>query len=338
MGAVMAETKVLNGTQGGVRRTNVGRRQKAPAKSPAPKPATRVKPVVEKRPIDVNWVAWAVAIFLAGVWAYWPTLVEIVKAWNNDREYSHGYLVVPVALGFLYARRTSYPGIGPAAYGLGFGLFGLAMLMRYLGALFFYEFVDGYSILFWLAGSVAILGGAKFLWWSLPSIGFLFFMIPLPFGIATAMSAPLQRVSTKVTCWALQVLGEPAFAEGNVVLIGDVKLEVAQACSGLSLFTQFIALSYAYIVLFRRPWWEKLCLVAAIAPIAIIANSTRIVVVGLVDLYSTYSHVAVDDFVGKYVMIPLAAAMFGGLLWYMSVLIREEEVMDMSFLVRDVEA
>jgi exosortase len=151
------------------------------------------------------------------------------------------------------------------------------------------------------------------------------------------MSAPLQRVSTKLTCWALQLLGEPAFSEGNVVLIGDVKLEVAQACSGLSLFTQFVALSYAYIVLFRRPWWEKVCLIGAIAPIAILANSARIVVVGLVDLYSSYSHVAVDDFVGKYIMIPLAAAMFGGLLWYLSVLIREEEVMDMSYLVRDVE-
>lgn len=337
MGAVMAETKVLNEADGAKKRANIGRRQKAPAKAAAPK-QVRTKPVVETRPIDANWVAWAVAIVLAGVWAYWPTLVQIVNAWNNDREYSHGYLVVPVALGFLYARRKSYPGLGPAAYAWGFGLFGLAMLMRYLGGLFYFEFVDGYSILFWLAGAVAILGGGRFLWWCLPSIGFLFFMIPLPFGIATALSAPLQRISTKITCWVLQVLGEPAFSEGNVVLIGDVRLEVAQACSGLSLFTQFVALSYAYIVLFRRPWWEKAILIAAIAPIAILANSARIVAVGLVDLYSDYSHVAVDDFVGKFVMIPLAAAMFGALLWYMSVLIREEEVMDMSYLVRDAEA
>lgn len=333
----MAEAKLMEDIDGLKKRPNVGRRQKQAVK-PAAARAVPAKPAPVKRPIDGNWVAWAVAILLAGLWAYWPTLQSIVHAWNHDREYSHGYLIVPVAVLFLVARRASYPGLQSPAYGWGFGLFGFALALRYLGALFYFDFVDGYSILFWLAGAVAILGGKELLWWSLPSIGFLFFMIPLPFGIATAMSAPLQRVSTKLTCLALQTLGEPAFSEGNVVLIGDVRLEVAQACSGLSLFMQFVALSYAYIVLVKRPWWEKACLVAAIAPIAITANSARIVVVGLVDLYTSYSHIAVDDFVGKFVMIPLAACMFAALLWYLSVLIREEEVMDMSVLVRESEA
>ena len=333
----MAEVKLMNDAEEATGRPSIGRRKKQPTK-PAAARVAPVRQATARRPIDGNWIAWAVAILAAGLWAYWPTLNEIVRAWSNDREYSHGYLIVPVAVLFLIARRSSYPGLGPVSYGLGFGLFGFALLLRSLGALFYYEFVDGYSIMFWLAGTVAILGGRRLLVWALPSIGFLFFMIPLPFGIATAMSAPLQRISTKLTCLALQTLGEPAFSEGNVVLIGDVKLEVAQACSGLSLFMQFVALSYAYIVLVRRPWWEKACLVAAIAPIAIMANSARIVAVGLIDLYTSYSHVAVDDFVGKYVMIPLAAVMFAALLWYLSVLIREEEVMDMSVLVRESDA
>src|SRR6476659_1506473 len=44
-------------------------------------------------------------VLLAGAWAYWPTLRDIVSAWSNEPDYSHGFLVVPVALYFLWARR-----------------------------------------------------------------------------------------------------------------------------------------------------------------------------------------------------------------------------------------
>ena len=82
-------------------------------------------------------------------------------------------------------------------------------------------------------------------------------MIPLPFGIETALSHPLQRIATKLSCFALQVLGQPAFAEGNVILLGDQPLEIEQACSGLRLFMSMIAVAYAYAVLVRRTWWER---------------------------------------------------------------------------------
>jgi exosortase len=334
----MAETKVLNDTEGAKRRTNVGRRTKAAAKAPEPR-VVAAKPIPIKRPIDANWVMWAAAIMAAGLWAYWPTLVEIVGAWNREADYSHGYLVVPAAILFLVARKGSYPGVGAADYPVGFALLGIGLLMRYLGALFFYEFVDGYSILFWLAGAVAILGGRQMLLWALPSIGFLFFMIPLPFGIETAMSAPLQRVATKLTCLALQTMGLAAFSEGNVVLIGEQRLEVAQACSGLRLFMTIVAVAYAYALLVRRAWWEKAILIAAVVPIAIASNATRIIATGLLFEYTTgeAAHKFAHDFAG-FAMIGLAAVLFAGVLWYLSVLIREEEVLDMSVLVRESEA
>jgi exosortase len=331
----MSEAKIQRGSEPAKKRSSGARRQKSNANYAPRVVSASVVPVT--RPIDRNWLAWAAAILIAGIWAYWPTLVVIVQTWNREADYSHGFLVVPVAIAFLFARRANFPGIGQSSYGFGLGLLGCGLLMRYLGARFYMEFLDGYSILPWLAGSVAILGGTRLLVWGLPSIGFLFFMIPLPFGIETAMSAPLQRVATKLTCLALQTLGQPAFSEGNVVLIHEVRLEVAQACSGLRLFMTIVALAYAYVVLVPRSWWEKAILVAAIVPIAIVSNSTRIVMVGLIDLYTQFAHDAVDGFVGKFVMIPLAAALFAGVLWYLSKLIREDEVMDMSVLVREVE-
>jgi exosortase len=272
-------------------------------------------------------------------------LVAIVNTWNSEADYSHGYLVAPLALFFLWARRESFPGIAAPAYGLGLALLAISVIIRYLGARFYFSFLDGYSIIPWLACIVAMLGGRRVLWWALPSIGFLFFMFPMPFGAETAMSYPLQRIATKLSCATLQVLGQPAFAEGNEILLGEHRLEVAQACSGLRLFMSITAIAYAYIVLVRRAWWERALLLLAAAPIAIIANVGRIVTVGLAKrCFGSFlemmeiTHHSLDQFVGIVVAIPLAAALFAGVLWYLGILIREEEVMDIGVLVREAEA
>jgi exosortase len=331
----MSQIRTKPGQTGTKRRAAENGRAKATDRF-APIVVAEAPPEV-KRPIDRNWIAWAVAILVAGLWAYWPTLVEIVKVWNREADYSHGFLIVPLAIVFLFVRRASYPGIGKSYYPLGLGLLGLGLLTRYLSARFYYEFLDGYSILFWMAGAVEILGGRRLLLWAAPSIAFLFFMIPLPFGIETMLSGPLQRIATKLTCFILQTLGYSAFAEGNVVWLGDLPLFVERACSGLRLFMTIVALAYSYIVLVRPAWWESAVLVGAVVPIAILSNAMRIVLVGIIDLYTSLSHTTVDKYVGIFFMIPLAALMFAGVLWYLSKLIRENEVMDMAVLVRDAD-
>lgn len=274
-----------------------------------------------------------------GIWSYWPTLTELVTAWEREPDYSHGYLVIPLAILFLYLRRGSFPGFGASSPVLGLCLLAASLLIRASDAVFFLRFLDGYSILPWVASVVALLFGSRVLVWALPSIGFLFFMIPIPFSAETALSYPLQRVATKLSCAVLQVLGQPAFAEGNVILLGEHQLEVAQACSGLRLFMSVIALAYCYVTLVNRTWWEKLILIAAVGPIAIISNTLRIVATGLLYQFTTgevakkFAH----DFAG-WAMIPVAAALFAAVLWYLSRLIHEEEVLAVSTFARKLES
>jgi exosortase len=278
-------------------------------------------------------------VLLAGVWSYWPTLCELVATWEREPDYSHGYLVVPIAILFLWLRRKSFPGMAAAAIPLGLGLLAVSLFIRAADALFFLRFLDGYSILPWAAAVVAMLFGARVLRWALPSIGFLFFMIPIPFSAETALSYPLQRIATKLSCAALQLLGQPAFAEGNVILLGQHELEVAQACSGLRLFMSVVALAFCYVVLVRRSAWEKAFLVAMVGPIAILSNSLRIVATGLLYQYasSEVGRSFAHDFAG-WAMIPVAAALFGVVLWYLANLTRGEEELQVGALIRKLEA
>lgn len=274
-----------------------------------------------------------------GAWAYWPTMLELVTIWIRQPDYSHGFLVIPLAVVILWVRRSAYPGLGATSPLLGLALLGASLLTRFVGARYFLSSLDGWSIVPWMAAMVAIVGGWPLLRWSLPSIGFLLFMVPLPFRLENELSYPLQRVATKLSTAALQLLGQPAFSEGNTILLGDYRLNVERACSGLRLFMSTLALTYAYVFIVRRGWWEKMILVLAAVPAAIVSNMARIVATGLTYQLSGSPQLTkvVHDYIAGYGMILLAAGLFWLLLWYLSKLIHEEEVMDVALLVRQAK-
>ncbi len=208
--------------------------------------------------VAVARIVAGIAVLVAtAVWAYWPTLAELVETWDSQPDYSHGYLVIPVALCFLWVRRRWFPGFSTGLAWSGLALIGLAFAMRWVAARYWLEQVDGWSILVWIAGVVWLFGGFRLLWWSLPSIAFLWFMIPWPYSVERWASLPLQRIATNLSCWVLQFLGQPALAEGNTILLGEHHLEIEQACSGLRIFVGIIALAFAYVILARRSWWEN---------------------------------------------------------------------------------
>ena len=269
-------------------------------------------------------------------WAYWPTIVETVAAWSTEPDYSHGYIVVPVAIAFLWIRRDRFPegANRPAIFG-GLAIVAASILDRYFGARFYLGAFDGWSLILWIGGVVVTLAGWRRLWWSLPSIVFLFFMIPMPYRLENMFRQPLQYLATKISCAILVMLGQPAIAEGNTIRIGDVQFGIVEACSGLRIFVGIVALAFAYIVVVRRHWLIRGLLLLMVLPVTICANSTRIVVTCL--LYTYVSGEAAKKFshdLAGFVMIPFAAVLLGLLLWYLGHLIFEIRLMSVSEVFR----
>jgi exosortase len=269
-------------------------------------------------------LALGVVLLLVGVWAYGSTIVEMVTQWDREADYSHGYLVVPAAIAFLWMRRDSFPGWGSCDWILGVPLVAMSAIMRVVAAAFFLEAIDGWSIMPWIAGSVAILFGRAVLLWSLSSILFLFFMVPLPYSLAGSLSSPLQGLATKLSCFVLQCLGQPVISQGNVLIMGNHYLEVAQACSGLRIFMSVVALGFVYLIFISKQWWLRLLILASVLPIAIAANVLRIVTTAFLYEYAAkgigdkFSH----DLAG-WIMIPVAAGMFWLVLRYFEILFPE---------------
>ena len=249
---------------------------------------------------------------VALIWSYWPTMTNVVNAWESQPDYSHGYLVIPIALFFLWSRREDLPwqSLQPSVWGL--ALLGLAALMRIAAGRYYMQPLDGWTMPIMVAGAVWLMFGTKFIAWSWPSIVFLYFMLPIPYSAERSLSVPLQTIAAQMSTAALVMLGEPAIAEGNVIQLDDNTLFVAEACSGMRIFIGVFALAFAFVLFSRWSWWQKAVLLVAALPLAVLANVMRIVATGL--LYQWVSSEAGHKFshdLAGYVMIPLAAL----LLW-----------------------
>jgi exosortase len=256
----------------------------AAAVSRAPQPD---RPGEEPRPAGTTsptrrYLVVSTAVLLATVvWAFWPDLGDCALKWQTDPQYSHGYLVPAFAAFILWQRRARLKGaaFAPSWWGVPVLLAGGALHL--LGAWFFLAWPEQVSLLPVLAGITLALGGRPAWRWAWPAIAFLFFMVPLPGGAFEILSMPLQRVGTVASTYVLQTLGLPALAEGNIIVLSENVLEVAQACNGLHMMVVFVALSTGVAMLIRRTMVERILIVVSAFPIAVIANIARITITGV---------------------------------------------------------
>jgi exosortase len=272
------------------------------------------------------------------LWAYWSILVEMRQRWESDPTYSHGYLVPIFALAILWLRRGQRPATVTSApvWGLGFILLGAAMQMT--GSYIFIRTISAVALLPYLVGVTLLLGGWGVLRWAAPSIAFLAFMMPLPWRIEVLMRAPLQRISTIASTYALQTLGYPALAEGNIILLNDVELGVVDACSGLKMLIVFFALSTAVALLVKRRFGDRLLIILSALPIAIFSNVVRITVTGVLHetVGAKLANMVFHDLAG-WLMMPLALALLWGEIAILSLLIIEDNTAMPSPILSPVE-
>jgi exosortase len=285
------------------------------------RPAEVHSPKEPPKPQPIPVAVWVIALgSLAGVaaWSYWPTIVAMVQAWMNEADYSHGVFVPPLAALFLWTRRATFPKQTLSFSMVGFLLVVGALVFRTAGTIAFVDAIDGWSMIVLVGAFLWMLGGWEFFLWCLPAVGFLLFMVPLPFRVEHLLSLPLQTAATEISAWLLQLLGQPAIVEGRTIHLNEHHLEVAQACSGLRMFLGIVALAYAFCVLSKRPWWQKVMLGVAVLPIAMISNAARITATGL--LYQFVSTDAGQKFshdVAGWAMIVFAAMLMGLFLYYL---------------------
>ncbi|MBR28582.1 MAG: VPLPA-CTERM-specific exosortase XrtD [Rhodobacteraceae bacterium] len=234
------------------------------------------------RPMNAGGLICLAIALIGGALFFLPGLETLAGAWQTP-EYSHGPLI-PLLSGFLLLRhlKTIPERPGPISDRWpGVAALILAMLVGLLGLLSHIGDIVAYALILWVGALLLISFGwntGKTLW---PAVLHLVFMLPLPGTIYYKVSTTLQFVSSEVGVWALQALGTPVFLDGNIIDLGVYKLHVAEACSGLRYLFPIMSFSYIFAVLYRGPTWHKAVLLLSAVPLAVLMNSLRIALVGV---------------------------------------------------------
>jgi exosortase D (VPLPA-CTERM-specific) len=145
-----------------------------------------------------------------------------------------------------------------------------------------------YGLIIASAGLVLLVAGAKqgLRYW--PAWVYLVFMLPLPNAMYWQVSTQLQFLSSQLGVELIRLASIPVLLEGNIIDLGEYKLQVAEACSGLRYLFPLASFGFLFAVLYRGPAWHKLVLFLSTLPITVIMNSFRIGVIGiLVNSYGT---------------------------------------------------
>ncbi len=225
---------------------------------------------------------------------YFNIYTDMSVQWSDDPNYSHGFLVPVISAYLIWQKKDVLAKlqIKPANSGFLLILFGIAALLAGVAAQEFY--LRRSSSIFILAGIVLFLFGwqwFKALW--LP-IGFLFFMIPLPYIVYDAMAFPLKLFVAKFSVISLKLMGVVVLREGNIIMFPNTVLEVADACSGLRSLMSLLALGVALAVLTQKRKLAMALVVVLTVPIAVLTNMIRVIVTGYLAQY--YGAAAAEGF------------------------------------------
>lgn len=201
-----------------------------------------------------------------------------------------------VSLGPVWARHHNFQGAG-----VGVVIFGLVLAFC------------GWRAMRWLWFPVAYL---------------VIFSQTISQGLLEVLTFRLQGIATHGAEFGLAIIGFDVSRDGHTIHIfdngRDVPVNVAEACSGMRMLVAFLALGVAMAWSGLETVWQRVLLVIAAIPTAIIINIFRVMTLGILATYDS-GFVAGDfhSMVGMLWLVP-AFFIYLGVMWILKHIVVDE--------------
>ncbi len=235
---------------------------------------------------------WVCLLVIWGGFLYSTSLPDLWTQWQTQ-EYGHGLLLPFISAVWAIYLLQKTPIISKPSY-LGIVFISGALILNSIGMVISNHWISHISMIIFLTGILMAFLGVPAVKRIYPAILLLFFTIPLPVTILPALTADLQLLSSTLGVEMLHMMGISAYQEGNIIDLGDHKLDVAIACSGLQYLFPLLSLSYLIAFFSFEIWWKRLFLFLSAIPITLGMNASRIAFSGI--LYDLYGSGAIEGF------------------------------------------
>ncbi len=219
---------------------------------------------------------------------YVPTYVDLAHGLWQLEAYAHGPLLLIVVAWLVWRQRAvlASAGAGRSASLTGWAILAFGLVLYAVGRSQGIALFEVGSHLPVLAGTVLLLLGWRALGELWFPLCFLVFLVPLPGFMIDIATAPLKSFVSQIVESMLYGLGYPIARSGVILMIGQYQMLVTDACSGLNSLFSLAALGFLYLYL-TGPGTpvRSAALLASIAPIALLANVARVLILTLITFH-----------------------------------------------------
>ncbi|HZY64213.1 MAG TPA: exosortase A [Edaphobacter sp.] len=229
---------------------------------------------------NYGWLPYAIIAALL-VAIYWRIAGKLVYDWYTIPDYSHGFLVPLFSAYLIWDKRKALSQTPVKGTWSGLPLIVFSIILLILGVYGVELFTTRMSFIFLMGGLIWTFFGRQMLRELRFPLLVLILAIPIPAIIFNHITFPLQLMASRIASDILPMLGVPVLQEGNVIQLPIMKLEVAEACSGIRSLMSLFALAVFYGYFLERSTKRRVILALASIPIAVAANVVRIVGTGL---------------------------------------------------------
>lgn len=229
-------------------------------------------------------------VLVIGAGWFWLAVACAVE-WSGNSEYSHGWVVLPLAIYFLWKRWET---VSPAPTGragrliawtglLGGALWVLPLELGRLAPLYWRVFPWGiFGVVCLMSLSCAYLaGGRPFAMAGVFPLVFLASGIPWPTAFELPLTLGLMRMMTSFLVTVLPMAGIPAQQEGTTIVLLNCTVGMEEACSGIRSLQSSVMLALAAGEMLHLRSRDRVFLLAGGFVLAMVSNVGRTLVLTL---------------------------------------------------------
>ncbi|MFH1502388.1 MAG: exosortase/archaeosortase family protein [Candidatus Eisenbacteria bacterium] len=269
----MREPGAVREAGGGAASPRDGR---GPGGGAAPQDAGREGGGGERPRVDVRLALAVLAVAALIVAVYRDAFVTLVRTWESNPDYSHGYIIPPIAVFIFWREWKRFVSAIGRGSGWGLALVALALAGHVVSIRAGVFMTQGYSFVLLLFGlSLFMFGGAatRRVWFPL---AYLVFMLPIPPFLLHVVSFQLKVFAARAGSAVAVNLGVPLVRSGMTIHLPAGSLRIANPCSGLRSLIALVALGALFAYLSRGALWKRIVLFLSAVPLAVGANVLRI--------------------------------------------------------------
>ena len=226
-------------------------------------------------------------LFASFVFCFYQTFLWLHYKYSyQDSYYSHGYMIPFISAYLIYLNHEKLREIKISGSVIGLVIVLFALLSHIITTMADINFISGFSMFFFILGSVLYLFGIKITKELLLPIFFLLFMFPIPGSFIDIIGLPTKTVSTSIGLKIVSLIGIPYYLEGFRINLTNTIMFVGTPCNGMKSLISFAALGMLAVYFLKFSIIKRTFILLSIYPLAIFLNGCRIaILVFIADKY-----------------------------------------------------